>query len=62
MSDSMIAASSPTSSGSQTGPTFAYGIRAYWACRPSTGPVVCGPPKKQVPAAGPLGLARSHCA
>ena len=61
MSDSMIACSSVTSGGSATRPTFAYGIRAYSACRPSNPPASFGPPKKAVPARLPFGLALSHC-
>jgi hypothetical protein len=60
MSDSMIAWSSVTSSGSLTGPTLANGTRTSSACMPSNRPVGSGPPKKAVPARGPLGLATSH--
>jgi hypothetical protein len=62
MSEIMIAWSSETSSGSRTMPVCANGMRASSACSPSNGPVGSGPPMKAVPACGPLGLARSHCA
>jgi hypothetical protein len=62
MSDSMIAWSSVTSSGSLTRPTLAKGTRTSSACMPSKGPLGSGPPKKAVPAWEPLGLATSHWA
>jgi hypothetical protein len=62
MSDTRIAWSSVTCSGMGTSVAAAYGIRAYSACRPLTGPVDCGPPKNDVPVSGPLGLATSHWA
>jgi hypothetical protein len=62
MSDSRIAWSSLTLSGTRTSVVIANGTRAYSACRPSTGPVDSGPPKKLVPAAGPFGFAVSHWA
>jgi hypothetical protein len=62
MSESRIAWSSLTASGTRTIVVAAYGIRAYSACSPLTGPVALGPPKKHVPAAGPFGFAVSHCA
>ena len=57
-----IACSSVTPSGIFTKVFAANGMRAFSACKPSIGPVACGPPKKQVPACEPLGLALSHCA
>jgi len=62
MSEIRIASSSLTSSGSLTNPTLAYGMRALSACSPSNGPLASGPPKKAVPASGPLGLAWVHWA
>ena len=61
MSERRMAWSSLTSSGSLTSPALANGTRANSAWRPSKEPVSAGPPKKAVPARGPLGLALSHC-
>ncbi len=61
ISESKIAWSSETSSGSFTGPTLANGMRANSACSPWNGPVGLGPPKNAVPACGPFGFATSHC-
>jgi hypothetical protein len=61
MSESTMACSSVTASGSGMRFAAAKGIRAWLACSPLTGPVDSGPPKKEVPASGPLGLALSHC-
>ena len=60
MSETRIAWSSETSSGSFTSPTLAYGMRAFSAWRPSKPPASSGPPKNAVPS--PLGFALSHCA
>ena len=60
MSEIRIACSSLTASGSFTSPTWAKGMRAFSACSPSKEPVASGPPKNEVPARLPLGLASSH--
>ncbi len=60
MSEQRITWSSVTASDSFTSVEAAYGIRVYSAYKPWNGPVSFGPPKKAVPAAGPLGLAVSH--
>src|SRR5690606_42036072 len=60
MSEIRIAWSSLMLLGSLTSPTLAKGTRTFSACMPLNGPVLCGPPKKAVPAAQPSGLATSH--
>src|SRR3954451_7210366 len=62
MSETMMAWASDTPGGTGTRLLFAYGIRAYSACRPSKAPAASGPPKKAVPASLPPGLALSHWA
>ena len=57
-----MAWSSVTSSGTRTSVVAARGMRARSACKPFTGPVSAGPPKKQVPPLGPFGLTLSYCA
>ena len=55
MSESRIAWSSVTSSGSRTRPTCAKGTRACSACSPSSPPAASGPPKNTCPPPNPAG-------